>query len=162
MNTDPKGTPDMNTATDTIRVSYWAKANRYAAACCYCADSVPALAGYTWKDRAGGKYLTSCYDCARANNRHIPDIRRDYATRYGVREVVSADTVSLVRLDTRERVDSHICCDCGQVVGLVKSARGRWYICESRAAEAINPDSIGSTEHTRCAPWLPHTCPEVR
>lgn len=159
MNTDHMG-DNMTTDTATIRVSYWAKANRYAATCCYCGGEVAAHAGYTWKDRDAGKYLTACHDCARANNRHIPYIRCEYGTRYGAREIRSADTVGLLRLDTRERCDAHICCNCGQVVGLVKSTRGRWYICESRTAEVINPEGIGSTERTRCAPWIPHTCPD--
>ena len=159
MNTDPKGN-DVTTTASTIRISYWAKPNRYAASCCYCGGDVPALAGYTWKDRAGGNYLTSCHDCARDNNRHIPYIRREYASRYGVQEIRSAWTGSLLRLDTRETVDAHICCNCGQVVGLVKSSKGRWYICQARAAESIHGDGISSGERTRCAPWTPHTCPD--
>lgn len=142
---------NMTTDTATIRVSYWAKANRYAAACCYCGGEVAARAGYTWKDRDAGKYLTACHDCARANNRHIPYISRNYAGG----EIRSATGVSLTRLDTREAADAHICCDCGQVVGLVKSTRGRWYICAARSGG----NSI-SGERTRCAPWVPHTCPD--
>jgi hypothetical protein len=159
MNTDPKGT-DVNTTTaSTPRVSYWAKPNRYAAACCYCGEQVIADGGLSWKD--GDRWATAHDDCAMQHARSIPYIRRDYTRgAYGVgdRRVTSAYPVHLLRLDTREDCAAHLCSTCHAVVGLVKNKRGRWYLAETVvAATAPGSDAI-HTDRTRCEPWRPHTC----
>ncbi len=156
MNTDPKGT-DVNTTT-TPRVSYWAKPNRYAAACCYCGEQVIADAGLFWKDNE--TWITAHDACAMQHSRSIPLISREWtAGRWGVgREIRSAHPVSLLRLDTRQRCDAHICSNCHAVVGLVKGKRGRWYLAESVVAAAAPGSDAIHTDRTRCEPWRPHDC----
>ena len=149
----------MTTAADTTpRVSYWAKPNRYAAACCYCGEDVSALAGLVWKD--GGRWITAHDACAMDHARSVPLIQREYTSgAFGVgRQVRDANPASLLRLDTREMCGAHICCNCREIVGLVKNKRGRWYLAESVVAAAAPGSDAIHTDRTRCEPWRPHAC----
>ena len=114
------------------RISYWVKPNRYAATCAACGERVEPEAGWTQKEDAG--WVTHCHPCARASARALPD---------GVGAVSMSDHKTSVPL--------YVCCGCGLRVGLVKSARGKWYFADVR-------EGAYGEHRTKVRPWNPHTC----
>ena len=123
-------------------VSYWASPNRYAGKCVLCGDKVAVRAGWRWKDRERG-WVTACHRCAKMNSRSLPD-------------GVSCPTMNGHEGKTQQQVDVHCCSACGHRVGLVKSKKGKWYLCEIR--EGGSNTASEERWYTKAMPWRPHQC----
>lgn len=123
-------------------VSYWANPNRYEGKCCLCGKEIPVRNGWTWKDRDRGR-VVMCHRCAVMNSRSLP-------------EEVSCRTMNGHEGKGQGQVDVHSCSACGHRVGLVKSKKGKWYLCEIR--EGGSNTASEERWYTKAMPWMPHKC----
>ena len=121
-------------------VSYWANPNRYAGKCCLCGAKVERRKGWNWKDRERG-WVTACHRCALMNSRSLP-------------EGVSCKSMTARPGQAEQIVSIHRCSKCDARVGLVKSKRGKWYLCGIREGESYYEQRT----RTKAMPWVLHQC----